>query len=621
MAGQEGLNVPSTYIAYWASNAKNFQETYIIQHIANLKSRFKVQQKKFEAKQQQALANATVDPSGNFTSVGIILSALDSADSGDTLEKIITGVASAQDANSIMETEAQKIMNKFLGTQGSLWAEVQAAYKNLQGKRQVKKEYVDDYVKNLEKLVDAIINAKVGENKNLVQVYKDAVIASAVQNLKTEKTLSKAATKAKQRIGLRGQDPVKENRGIQRAAALVIDDFMEKTGKSNGLLVLPGNVSEDIKKLDATLGDTVKRTIVMIEGLKIFDFENETMRMTVKHSKGKDGPILKGKNDGIRAMNELAGKNKHAFISIAGATAFEGIITDMFNKLSSLFGSLPGIDDTFDEFQRVGKRQYISSAKGANLVIDVEGNRVLDPMLERFLKDTGKQTVDSMFKSWNKADLSSAKTEYGISAKTDIGSNLVYNPKTGKITGIKILDESPLSTIIVREAGLGAKGIYNTIQLAMGHGVDEDEDLGSYTGSTESDLNMRWEAWKNALLSSAFINALTGNEGEGAKIAYEMIYNGKIYHMRDIINTFYEVNLMGKSGKNGYNDFGTMMSTSGVGLNRYAYQNVWTGDSGHDMYNAVERSNLYSEKAAKTMYQTKIRIMINAAMMDNLYTA
>lgn len=596
------LDFPKTYMAYWYSNSKNFRYNYIEQHINNIKQSFQKQKDNFAALEKSAKPSS--ESLENAKGANALLTAFSEAGSGTTLEQILC--INIPDSNQIMQDAAQKVFDKFLGDNGSIWQKVRNAYKDLKQFKTAKEKNINEYCNQLEDLVKTTITAA-GGNASLLDEYKTCLMGHIMDNMMTADSVTEAAKKAANELGVGSKG------GQHDACALVVNSFLTKGKMPDKFYEIDFKGNQELKAFDEQLSDSLKRTLVFVMALPEIDFSNVTgiNTFTVRHGNGTIDE-LKGDNLGIQILEALMEKNERAFLSIVGATAYESIVTSLFNELSSVFAQLPD-DEIVKDFNRTGNARYRANISGIS--ITAEGEFKSDPLFEEFFRTSG-QDAEKMTRGSNKAD--TAISEYGFSLKTLTSRDMEIDPKT-KSQGIKILSGSPLSTLIAREAGLGSSGLYHTLQLAMGHGVDEEGGWGGYAGMKEADINATWEQWKNALLSLAFINALTGNQGAGGKIAYQMIYDDRIYHMTDIIK-LYEDNNLNNNGQ-----FGSLtVDGSGEGLEREAYINYWNQKPVIEhprrkgMNKAIERSNRYVAEGSKIMYATKIKILINAAMLPKL---
>lgn len=600
---------PKDYIAYWYSNSHNFHSSYINQHLRNIEETFKKRADNF--KEQEFAARTKVLSSGYSQGVNTLISVLadeNATKSGSLLEKVLC--VDIPDGDVIMQQQAQEIFDKFLGNDDivSVWQKVRNAYAGLKNFENEVDRSIDNYTNKLEHLVSSIVESK-GQDTNLLEKYKNMIFQSIVTQMNNSDTMREAAEKAAKNLGVSGKVS-----DTQLAGSLIINSFLTRDPIVDAMYENLQTDDADLQRMDAEMGTGLRRTLAMIVALPSMDglLGNTIDKFIVKHKNKKDEP-LKGDDLGSQIWNALYDKNINAFIYMVGATAYEAIVKSLFNELGKVYGNLP--DETFiNSFKTSGSGHYTANILGINIDEDIEFKA--DPKLEKFFAASG-QTEVRMTGATNKADV--AINDYGISLKTIPSRDMSIDKKTGK-KSIKLLSGSPLSTLIAREAGLGPQGIYNTLQLAMGHGVDEEGGWGNYKGATEENLEQMWIQWKDALLSLAFINALSGNEGTSAKIAYHMVYEDRIYHMTDIIDMYMNSNFGEDEEK-----FGSLTVDSGAnGFDRDTYLNYWNSRPGFQKprrrgkKKAIARSEKFLADAQKIMYDTKIKILINAAMLPKL---
>lgn len=208
-----------------------------------------------------------------------------------------------------------------------------------------------------------------------------------------------------------------------------------------------------------------------------------------------------------------------------------------------------------------------------------------------------------------------AKSDYAIQIGEDsvtafIGFNdknynIMYDPSANSYN-FKIQDETPLFTLMIREAGLSGKEMQNVYQIASA--IDDGG----------KNLDSLWNELVESVKYRAFLSALAGLETSIDQSFY-MVLGGQIYTMsafiRHIKNSNSSIGMRAVKGK--------YQTEIGQGLNRSAYvemnrEDFQEQDDLTRQQNAIIRSDLIREDAINLMYKTKIRIEISLTELSLL---
>ncbi len=588
------------YYPYYYANTRHLGETYIRRALNTLHEKCIRQLNQFNKDKQDVVLDTNT-----LTGVDKVLSLLLEGN-GDMLEEVLATSPSL--SNEVSRT-ISAIIKEILDETDGMFSKVNTAYNAIKTFNEKDNQSISAYCNNINRFFESI-----GLDMKMMDAYGKYLVDIIKQEAETKgTTLNQAAKAAKKRLKI---STAAHDRKGASVATLIIDDWMSKTRYLDGLYEsIPKN--EEFRELDSQLTPALKRLLVQATSLQAFEgsasFVVSNRSYTVVHS-NKTTNKLSGDDIGSAIWYELMKKNESSLRSYVASTVKEAVLARLLNDIGSvIYGVANNIDKSIaNSFKKVGTKQGFVS-------IGVEGRQVSNEIMEKFFGTSG-QTLDSISRVTNKSDI--YLTEYGFSIK-ELESFGTKKNDTDKRVGITLLNNSPLSTLIAREAGLGSSGIRSTLLLALGKGVDEGPKLANkYSGPTRDELYSLWDQWKTGLTVLGFMNALTGFATSNTKKAYSMIVNDRIYQMESILERFY--NKVFQDGGPSLGSIAALQKSRGNddGLDKATYEkiNKWgpRKNSRANMGRAKERSERVYGDAAKILYRTKIRIMLNAALLHEI---
>lgn len=391
----------------------------------------------------------------------------------------------------------------------------------------------------------------------------------------------------------------------KRAVATVIQDMLASdTASMRGLYKTSAN---DIETADRKMTERMRQALALVGALKVYG--NEKVTFTKKSG-----------NTGDEILNQLRQKMASSFIGYVATTCRDAASVAALNASTKLAEQVADVNSQIEKSIANGFRQsrYETGSMGIGIdVTSVEFKK--DARLQALLR---QGAIDpNMFTQGVYSRSNIAYDKFGITVKE------VQPTKKGELPrSVLLKSDTSLSTLIYREAGMGSKGIYATLALAMGHGVDEGPTAlrGTYSGLSDAQVTEKWNTWKNVLVCRAFVNLLTGNYIKGTATSFVYVLNGKAYQMTELIKKYMNAAFSSTSPQ----WLASMTDNKGTERTSYVGLNQWVSNYQYNAYgvksdvpsmavSAEQRSPKQSAKGLQLLYQTKVRINMNSALFSN----
>lgn len=228
-----------------------------------------------------------------------------------------------------------------------------------------------------------------------------------------------------------------------------------------------------------------------------------------------------------------------------------------------------------------------------------ETNFIPDPEQERFFKEIDGALERAKGKKKSKSDFGFYVGEdmvsgfIGVNAK-NYKENL--NPNASSAT-FKLQDETPLLTLMAREAGMSGNDIFKVIQTLVARGNSE----------RTATLDNSWEKIKRTIAYKSFLSCLAGLENSVDQ-SYYMAISGKFYTISDVLQHIRKsagsdviLRIAKKEGGEGFD------RSTYTELNRSKFQK---NPGMSRIENAIERSGLVEKGSIEYLYNTKMRIEV-----------
>lgn len=226
-----------------------------------------------------------------------------------------------------------------------------------------------------------------------------------------------------------------------------------------------------------------------------------------------------------------------------------------------------------------------------------ETNFIPDPEQERFFKEIDGALGRAKRKKKSKSDFGFYVGEdmvsgfIGVNAK-NYKENL--NPNASSAT-FKIQDETPLLTLMAREAGMSGNDIFKVMQTLVARGNSE----------RTATLNNSWEKIKKTIAYKSFLSCLAGLENSVDQ-SYYMAISGKFYTMSDVFQHIRKsagsdvvLRTAKEEGSEGFN------RSTYTELNKSKFQK---NPGMSRIENAMERSDLVEKGSTEYLYNAKMRV-------------
>lgn len=307
------------------------------------------------------------------------------------------------------------------------------------------------------------------------------------------------------------------------------------------------------------------------------------------------------------------------------------VLEALFEKISKYFqqahaiaaevAAAQGIDNCLEELQKVLKTFAIgattdSLSKGTNIggrtfevqkTTNFKGNEELFKLVET--KENDKVTA------WQRAGSRGAKSDaniviskYGVGVNIGISvkdyNSVSINPNLNKAT-IDLQKNTPLLTLLTREANLSSKQMHSIYQLLAAHVSDSE------SGNEESDFALVaiWNDLIDKAKYMALLDTLAGFTNEEDQAMY-FVFNHNIYTMTDILSYLQRLD-----------DYKSAISWSSIGdegaglqYSTYNSRARWIGTKWRTNYaDAETRSDEAMKSFSQIMYDTKIRVKLHIA--------
>lgn len=201
-----------------------------------------------------------------------------------------------------------------------------------------------------------------------------------------------------------------------------------------------------------------------------------------------------------------------------------------------------------------------------------------------------------------------AKADFGIwIGEENVGAFMGVNAKNyskslnpnSSSASFKIQDETPMLTLLMREAHFSAGEIVNLIRLGAGHvNFADDDDL----------ANENWNKLITQIKYRSVLSALAGLDNTVDQ-SYYMAIGGTFYKIEDVL-----ANIRDYGGVTISAQKADSQKEIGQGLKREAYQKInrWIAAESQspNIIDAEERSAMVHISAYRLMYETKLRVEI-----------
>lgn len=268
------------------------------------------------------------------------------------------------------------------------------------------------------------------------------------------------------------------------------------------------------------------------------------------------------------------------------------------------------LDKTAKEYSKgmvylAGNKKLADVLKNVEHTFIMTGNSnfetsfIPDPEQERFFKEIDNALGRAKRKKKSKSDFGFYVGEdmvsgfIGVNAK-NYKENL--NPNASSAT-FKLQDETPLLTLMAREAGMSGNDIFKVIQTLVARGNSE----------RTATLNDSWEKIKKTIAYKSFLSCLAGLENSVDQ-SYYMAIGGKFYTISDVFQ-----HIRKSAGSDVI--LRIAKKEGGVGFNRSTYTELnkskfQKNPSLSRVRNAMERSSLVEKGSTEYLYNAKMRIEI-----------
>lgn len=260
-----------------------------------------------------------------------------------------------------------------------------------------------------------------------------------------------------------------------------------------------------------------------------------------------------------------------------------------------------------------GNREVLEKLESVHGTIARVGDQVsktnvqFDPRIKELLEESSKAYKAAMGKKKSKADVQMTITENGVTAVANVTMKHTkqhWNSTSSQHINLRLTHASPLSTMLVREAGISGNELYDIYNLAAGHG---------YYGEDGS-LDLQWEQLINYLTYKAVLNSLAGINTEADANDYFAI-NNRIWTIGDVLQHIKESNSTVRWVEENNAEKGKM---GGLTRKPYLAANAWISPYEKSAFSGAVRSAQVKPKITSIMHATKINVMLRLEDMKEL---
>ena len=413
-------------------------------------------------------------------------------------------------------------------------------------------------------------------------------------------------------LDLYTQDVIERSRQKQRKGKLLqstnLSSYTEIDDKI--LAALMGKYSIDALRIPKNSATNFATSIGKIKLVaKTLPNANLSNGMEVRHGNETSGKFLQDNELFKEIVNKCIAWLREADKSAREITEGKGLI-DL--KLKYLAPKLEKISkDTIIRTDLSGTKNFEVK------VIEDEGIKEMRQML-------GLATDKEWKRSKQDSLISISNEGVKIDINLGVNSKNYKDPISENLSSyrIKIQDETPLFTLLSREAGYSGTSGYNSEEiyhiLQVASVVNEIDNFNDPINKLDyEEADKRWNKLMDSVRYRSLLNTLAGFEGSNDQSFY-MNINGTFWTMEDFLNYFIssdsEILFSEIKRKDKEKSYGLIRSTY-VNLNKQSYQ---VDDADGKELNGFQRSEAMWVKGLHTMYDTKIRVEINLQEISKL---